>query len=247
MAPEPPPSETLFVTGLPMDCTNEYGKQIFAQYGTVKEVTTLPVAAGKTAKAAFIIMETVDDAKWIVENVNGNVPQNLTSPVTVVFATPRAQRPGGAGGKAMGKGMPMKGGMPGMMGMMSMMMNSWGGWGWGGKGGGGKGFNDPGRFKTVMCKFYETQGFCQRGDSCTFAHGAWELGKGGGGKGPAMGGKGPAMGGKGGMMALGGMNGMNGGPPGGKFKTVMCNYFLQGTCTRGASCTYAHGPHELKQ
>ena len=24
------------------------------------------------------------------------------------------------------------------------------------------------------------------------------------------------------MMALGGMNGMNGGPPGGKFKTVMC-------------------------
>ena len=130
MAPEPPPSETLFVTGLPIDCTNEYGKEIFSQYGTVKEVTTLPVSAGKNAKAAFVIMETVDDAKWIVEHVNGNVPQNLTSPVTIVFATPRSDRFKGGGFKG------MKGKM--MAGMMSMMMNPWGGdWGWGGKGKGG--------------------------------------------------------------------------------------------------------------
>eukprot|EP00490_Sorites_sp_Unknown_P019214 CAMPEP_0114660470 /NCGR_PEP_ID=MMETSP0191-20121206/20143_1 /TAXON_ID=126664 /ORGANISM="Sorites sp." /LENGTH=187 /DNA_ID=CAMNT_0001889251 /DNA_START=56 /DNA_END=620 /DNA_ORIENTATION=- len=136
---EAPPSETLFVTGLPIDCTHEYGKEIFSQYGAVKQVTTLPVAAGKSAKAAFVIMETVDDAKWIVENVNGNVPQNLTDPVTVVFATPRSDRGKGKDGKGM-KGK--------MKGMMNMMMNSWGGWGydeWGGKGkGGGAGSWDNG-------------------------------------------------------------------------------------------------------
>lgn len=118
------------MTGLPIDCTNEYGKQIFAQYGAVKQVTTLPVSPGKNAKAAFVIMETVEDAKWIVENVNGNVPQNLTDAVTVVFATPRADR---------GKGGGMKGMKGKMMGMMSMMMNPWGGWGWDGKGKGGGG------------------------------------------------------------------------------------------------------------
>ncbi|CAK9099479.1 RNA-binding motif [Durusdinium trenchii] len=48
-------------------------------------------------------METVDDAKWIVEHVNGNVPQNLTDPVTVVFATPRADRAKGKGMKLGGR------------------------------------------------------------------------------------------------------------------------------------------------
>lgn len=161
MAQEPAPSETLFVTGLPIDCTNEYGKQIFAQYGTVKQVTTLPVSPGKNAKAAFVIMETVEDAKWIVENVNGNVPQNLTDAVTVVFATPRSDR--GKGGM---KGMKGK-----MMGMMSMMMNPWGGWGWDGKGKGGGGSWGGG-------------GGSWGGD------GAWDGGYDSKGKGMAKGGKG---------------------------------------------------------
>mmetsp|Transcript_87003 Transcript_87003/g.106701 ORF Transcript_87003/g.106701 Transcript_87003/m.106701 type:complete len:231 (-) Transcript_87003:125-817(-) len=85
----PQPNETLFVTGLPMNCTNEQAKGVFGQYGNVKSVTVMPVAAGKTAAAAFVIMETVDQAKWIVDNLNGNIPGHLTAPVTVVFATPK--------------------------------------------------------------------------------------------------------------------------------------------------------------
>ena len=100
----------------------------------MKETTVLPVLAGKTAAAAFVIMNTLEDAKWIVENVNGNVPQGLAEPVTVVFATPREQRKGGGKGKGM-KGMK---GMDGMMNMMSMMMG-WGGGGWGGDSWGGGG------------------------------------------------------------------------------------------------------------
>ena len=49
---------------------------------------------------------------WIQDNptsnIQGNVPQNLATPVTVVFATPRDSRPGGKGGKD-GRGGGMKG------------------------------------------------------------------------------------------------------------------------------------------
>lgn len=31
------------------------------------------------------------------------------------------------------------------------------------------------------------------------------------------------------------------------FKVKMCTFFLEGTCTRGAQCTYAHGAHELQR
>ena len=113
-----------------MDSTSEGVKQTFSQYGAVKESTVLPVKPGKDAAAAFVIMNTVEDATWIVENVNGNVPQGLMNQVQVVFATPREQRKGGGKGKK---------GMDGMMGMMQMMMGGWGGGGWGGgwgKGGG---------------------------------------------------------------------------------------------------------------
>ena len=44
----------------------------------------------------------------IQSNIRGNVPQNLTTPVTVVFATPRDSRKGGKDGKD-GKGGGMKG------------------------------------------------------------------------------------------------------------------------------------------
>eukprot|EP00438_Fugacium_kawagutii_P033271 Skav213347 [mRNA] locus=scaffold3041:50218:60615:- [translate_table: standard] len=174
------PTETLFVTGLPMDCTSEQANKTFSQYGSVKSATVLPVAAGKNAAAAFIIMETVEQAKWIVDNLNGNIPDGFASPVTVVFATPREQRFGGKGMK--GKGM-----MKGMMNMMSMMMGFGGGKGYGY---GGKPY-DPARkaasYKTVLCNLFEQNGYCPRPEgSCTFAHGAHELRPKGKGKGGGM-------------------------------------------------------------
>ena len=83
--PSGPPGPTLFVTGLPVDCTSDFCKSVFGQYGIVKDARMLPVAPGKTAAAAVVEMNTADDAKWIVEHVNGNVPQSLTTPVTVTF------------------------------------------------------------------------------------------------------------------------------------------------------------------
>ncbi|CAE7606558.1 SXL [Symbiodinium pilosum] len=173
-----PPSEELFVTGLPMNCTSELSKQVFSQYGAVKETTVLPVSPGKQAAAGFVVMGSLEDAKWVVEHVNGNVPQGLSNPVTVVFATPKIQRPGGKEKmmmKGMGKGKGMPPEMMAMMGMMMSMMGKGGG-GWGGSWGKGGGHvHPPGKYKTMLCRDFEATGQCSRGESCTFAHGPADL------------------------------------------------------------------------
>ena len=59
-------------------------------------------------RSSFWIQDPRSNIHW---SIQGNVPQNLHSPVTVVFATPRDSRPGGKGGKdgKDGKGGGMKG------------------------------------------------------------------------------------------------------------------------------------------
>eukprot|EP00437_Effrenium_voratum_P018817 CAMPEP_0181447280 /NCGR_PEP_ID=MMETSP1110-20121109/26539_1 /TAXON_ID=174948 /ORGANISM="Symbiodinium sp., Strain CCMP421" /LENGTH=108 /DNA_ID=CAMNT_0023571385 /DNA_START=93 /DNA_END=419 /DNA_ORIENTATION=- len=107
-----------------MDCNDEVLKEIFSQYGTVKDVKVLPPAAGKKARAGFVDMASLDEAKWIVQHVHTNVPQGLSNPVEVSYAIPRSQRNSGKG-KGKGKGMSPEM----MMQMMAMMMSSMGGWG----------------------------------------------------------------------------------------------------------------------
>eukprot|EP00931_Biecheleriopsis_adriatica_P082399 TRINITY_DN55837_c0_g1_i1.p1 TRINITY_DN55837_c0_g1~~TRINITY_DN55837_c0_g1_i1.p1 ORF type:complete len:190 (+),score=53.32 TRINITY_DN55837_c0_g1_i1:67-636(+) len=179
-----PPSEQLFVRGFPMDATNESATAIFSQYGSIASCKVLPVAPGKTSAAVYLIMNSVEEAKWIVENVNGNVPQGLSNPIQVDFALPRESRPGGMakGGKG-GKG-GWGGGMDDMMSMMSSWMGGgaspYGGGSWGGgKAGGGKGGGGGGAF-------YDSGGSGKTGGK-SFGGGGY--GKGGGGK---MGGGGKA-------------------------------------------------------
>eukprot|EP00931_Biecheleriopsis_adriatica_P119281 TRINITY_DN94520_c0_g1_i1.p1 TRINITY_DN94520_c0_g1~~TRINITY_DN94520_c0_g1_i1.p1 ORF type:complete len:217 (+),score=56.67 TRINITY_DN94520_c0_g1_i1:75-725(+) len=209
-----PESEQLFVRGLPMDMTTENATAIFSQYGTVSSCKVLPVAQGKTAAAAYLVMATVDEARWVVQNINNNVPQGLAAPIEVEFAMPREQRAGGfdKGGK---------GGMKGMMsmfGMMDAMMGGpyggWGGWGgfgkgkgMGGKGKGGGGGGGPAAWsgiKTRMCWHMESTGTCQKGSACTFAHSPEEIAA--GKQQSKAAGKGSMQAG-GGMQALGGMMG----------------------------------------
>jgi len=128
------------------------------------------------------------------------------------------------------------------------------------------------RFKTQMCNFF-AQGMCQKGESCTYAHGAHELG------GPAadtseatlqslqnlqslqslqslqLGGLGALSNLPGfsslfaqpatDMSAMLGLTSSPAGPSPGAYKRKLCNFFLQNACTKGAGCTYAHGEHEM--
>merc|ERR1719277_704558 len=52
----------------------------------------LPDVPGKPDKSALVRMADVSQASWMVDHLNGNIPQGLTAPVTVRFADNRAQK-----------------------------------------------------------------------------------------------------------------------------------------------------------
>ena len=169
---------------------------------------------GKTAAAAVVEMNTADDAKWIVEHVNGNVPQSLTTPVTVTFkfkgkgfgkgknpllegglapgldlsALSGALAAAGKGGDEGGKGMP--GANPAVAGLLQLLVPLVGAVA--GMNGGGKGGWYPPRPPPGMqiCRYFEAGLDCPR-DNCTFWHG--DGSDKGAGKGSGCSGTGQAM------------------------------------------------------
>eukprot|EP00347_Sterkiella_histriomuscorum_P024009 403332620 len=115
--------------------------------------------------------------------------------------------------------------------------------------------NDPAKYKTVMCRHFQTQGQCTLGDKCSFAHGEHELRKGAGGQvyQPKQYGSDNNGGGRGGYVPRGGRGGRGGfqnfNTQGRDqtFKTALCKNFEQGNCKYGDKCSFAHGDHELKK
>jgi len=101
--PIPPPPEqaspgaSIYVKGLPANMTEETVHAIFAPYGTVVDCKVL-VSCGQSddgtgQSAAIVRMGSINEANWLVENLNGNIPQGLSRPVMVSF---KGQRPDGA-------------------------------------------------------------------------------------------------------------------------------------------------------
>eukprot|EP00427_Karlodinium_veneficum_P000873 CAMPEP_0169169096 /NCGR_PEP_ID=MMETSP1015-20121227/61342_1 /TAXON_ID=342587 /ORGANISM="Karlodinium micrum, Strain CCMP2283" /LENGTH=261 /DNA_ID=CAMNT_0009241889 /DNA_START=56 /DNA_END=840 /DNA_ORIENTATION=- len=74
---------TLHVTGLPKGTSEDQVKEMFAAYGAVKSVGLLPEKADKPDAAAIVSMESADQAKWIIENVDGKVPAGATVPLVI--------------------------------------------------------------------------------------------------------------------------------------------------------------------
>lgn len=77
------PSDNLYIKGLPAGTTDEEMQTIFACYATVVSCKVL-----SHANECSLLMRvgSVEMATWIVENLNGNIPQGLTSPVMVRYA-----------------------------------------------------------------------------------------------------------------------------------------------------------------
>merc|ERR1719433_1763177 len=48
----------------------------------------LPARSGAARSSAMIRFMTLEEATWVVENLNGNLAQGLTEPLQVSFATP---------------------------------------------------------------------------------------------------------------------------------------------------------------
>lgn len=111
MAPPPPPAAVmggaapgtrLYVKGLPFGITEEQVRQIFSGYGNVLSCKVLPPPAqGANDTAAIVQMSTTQEAQWLVDNVNGNIPQGLPGPVEVKFKTERGEMGGGYGAPPM--------------------------------------------------------------------------------------------------------------------------------------------------
>jgi len=91
------PSDNLYIRGLPPGCMEETIQAIFGVYGTVTSVKVLPPPPGKNDVACLMRMNSIDEAKWLVENLNGNIPQGLTEPINVRFAD-NVKGPGKGGG-----------------------------------------------------------------------------------------------------------------------------------------------------
>mmetsp|Transcript_12267 Transcript_12267/g.28649 ORF Transcript_12267/g.28649 Transcript_12267/m.28649 type:complete len:355 (-) Transcript_12267:76-1140(-) len=94
------PADNLFVAGLPEEMDEEGIRQLFSQYGTVIQCKVLPDTPGKPDRAALVRMADESQARWMVDNLNGNIATGLTKPLTVKIAGDRGNNQSDSYGKA---------------------------------------------------------------------------------------------------------------------------------------------------
>lgn len=233
----------ILVKGLPPNLTNEQVKMIFEMYGAVTSVqaatTETPDNVGETA--ALIKMSTSESALWMVNSLNGNIPQGLEKPLSVTFATlPAAvpQKPidlsvnryspyGNTGGTTPGTVALPDGNSLSLLGQSQSILGQPSSDAMGGF---------PKGYKTRLCTQYAELGMCPRGDQCTFAHGGHEV----------KGYKTKLCKYEAGLCPSGDKCSFahNGAEVRG-FKSRMCK-FESGQCPQGDKCSFAHSAFELQ-
>merc|ERR1712039_474904 len=92
---EAAPNTNIFVTDLPPDVDDAKLQEVFAQYGTVTWSKVM-ASKGKPTVAAIVEFSNVEEAKWVVENLNGNLAQGIETPINVTFK--REKSKGGSKG-----------------------------------------------------------------------------------------------------------------------------------------------------
>merc|ERR1719217_1234282 len=95
-----PPSDNLFISGFPEGFDEASLRTIMGAYGNITQCKVMASQPGRKA-AAMVRFSTVDEAKWIVDNLNGNIPQGLTEPVNCSYAVDKSAK---GGDKGAGKG-----------------------------------------------------------------------------------------------------------------------------------------------
>eukprot|EP00747_Dinoflagellata_sp_TGD_P192541 gnl/TRDRNA2_/TRDRNA2_57542_c0_seq1.p1 gnl/TRDRNA2_/TRDRNA2_57542_c0~~gnl/TRDRNA2_/TRDRNA2_57542_c0_seq1.p1 ORF type:complete len:287 (+),score=62.98 gnl/TRDRNA2_/TRDRNA2_57542_c0_seq1:48-908(+) len=228
----------VYITGLPATFDEQTCQTIFGPYGNIVRKKVLPSKGPGEETAALVQFASHEEAKWLVDNLNGNFPPGLTGPIGVKFANPSGKEDSGSYGKAAGKGnaMPMSmpyGGDASSYAHGEMELQG----GKGGKGFGG-GMGDMGDLATMMAmmqQFMASKGMDGKG--------------GGGGAGAGgKGGKGGGLDGGGGSWTPSPINlstvNLGRATPG--WKTKLCGFWEQGKCQRGDVCVFAHGVQELQ-
>jgi len=94
---DPDPSDNLYIKGLPLGTVEGTLQQVFGAYGAVSSCKVLSQPENATTAAAMVRMGSIEQATWLVQNMNGNIPQGLSDPILVKYAS-------GGGGKGKDKG-----------------------------------------------------------------------------------------------------------------------------------------------
>merc|ERR1719217_691318 len=97
-----PPSDNLFISGFPEGFDEASLRTIMGAYGNITQCKVMASQPGRKA-AAMVRFSTVDEAKWIVENLSGNIPQGLTDPIDANYARNKDDKGAGKDG-GWGKG-----------------------------------------------------------------------------------------------------------------------------------------------
>eukprot|EP00413_Alexandrium_margalefii_P016277 CAMPEP_0204533268 /NCGR_PEP_ID=MMETSP0661-20131031/12184_1 /ASSEMBLY_ACC=CAM_ASM_000606 /TAXON_ID=109239 /ORGANISM="Alexandrium margalefi, Strain AMGDE01CS-322" /LENGTH=144 /DNA_ID=CAMNT_0051539597 /DNA_START=98 /DNA_END=532 /DNA_ORIENTATION=- len=84
-------STNVFIADLPSDIDDAMLAKVFGEYGTVTWSKVMP-SSGKPTQAAIVEFADIAEAKWLVENIDGNIPQGLSTPVTVQFKRERRSK-----------------------------------------------------------------------------------------------------------------------------------------------------------
>lgn len=135
-------SDNLWIGDLPPEIDEVTVKNVFEGYGTILSSKLIPPKANGKNAAALVRFESIEDARWVVENLNGNMPEGFETPVVVQYAK---NPPGGPHGHGKPSASPGKGydyrSSPYPQPPPPAIDHGKGGYGksYGGKGGGGKG------------------------------------------------------------------------------------------------------------
>lgn len=98
-------SDNVFVGDLPAGISTDEVNKIFGAYGSVAQCRALPPKWPNVKASALVRFGSVEEAEWVVENLNGNLAEGLDEPLVVRFANnTKGEGKGGKGEKGYEKG-----------------------------------------------------------------------------------------------------------------------------------------------
>mmetsp|Transcript_72780 Transcript_72780/g.193293 ORF Transcript_72780/g.193293 Transcript_72780/m.193293 type:complete len:93 (-) Transcript_72780:103-381(-) len=87
-------NKNVHISDLPAEVDDAMLAQIFNGYGSVTWCKVMANRGGKPSNAAMVEFASMDEARFVVESLNGNIPHGLSTPINVNF---KRQGKGGFG------------------------------------------------------------------------------------------------------------------------------------------------------
>jgi len=83
---ETPPSDNLYITGLPLGLDHDTLKAMFSQYGVVVQCKVMDTRPDATASHALVRFSSIEEAAVVKKALSGYIMQGLSEPLMVEYA-----------------------------------------------------------------------------------------------------------------------------------------------------------------